>query len=132
MPLGSRLIRLLNRNRAEYARSVHPTADTARRVAYEENISPHRMAKTVVFHSDSGYGMAVVPADSFVDLAELSFILALRNVRLATEDELRKLFPDSDIGAMPPFGNLTAFPPLWMQIWRKRTLLRSTRARTGM
>jgi Ala-tRNA(Pro) deacylase len=110
MPLGSRLRRLLNRNRAEYSRSVHRPADTARQVAYEEGISPHRMAKTVVFHSDNGYGMAVIPADSFVDLGELSFVLALKNVRLATEDELRKLFPDSDVGAMPPFGNLYGIP----------------------
>jgi Ala-tRNA(Pro) deacylase len=110
MPIGTRLSRLLNRSRTEYARSVHRPVDTARQVAYEESISPHRMAKTVVFHSDRGYGMAVVPADTLVDLPELRFVLGLSNVRLATKDELQKLFPDSEVGAMPPFGNLYGIP----------------------
>jgi Ala-tRNA(Pro) deacylase len=32
--------------------------------------------------------------------------LGLSQVRLATEDEVGKLFPDCELGAMPPFGSL--------------------------
>ncbi|MGZ9126056.1 MAG: aminoacyl-tRNA deacylase, partial [Candidatus Binatia bacterium] len=32
--------------------------------------------------------------------------LAARNARLATEDEFIARFPECEIGAMPPFGNL--------------------------
>ena len=110
MPIGSRLERFLNRKSVEYARSVHPRADTARQVAFEEAISPHRMAKTIVFNSDRGFGMAVVPADTFLDLPEIRFVLGLGHIRLATEDELGRLFPDSEVGAMPPFGNLYGMP----------------------
>jgi Ala-tRNA(Pro) deacylase len=110
MPLGTRLENLLHRNHTEYARSVHPRVNTAREVAFEEEISPHRVAKTVVFKSDKGFAMAVVPADANVDLPELSFVLGLSYIRLATEDELRRLFPDSEVGAMPPFGNLYGLP----------------------
>ena len=113
MPIETRLQRLLSRNRAEYAWSVHRPARTARQVAYEEDISPSRMAKTVVFNSESGYGMAVVPANTSVDLLELRFLLGLNRIRLATEDELRNLFPDSEVGAMPPFGNLYGIP-VWV------------------
>jgi Ala-tRNA(Pro) deacylase len=31
-------------------------------------------------------------------------ILGAAEVRLATEDEIAKLFPDCQVGAMPPFG----------------------------
>jgi Ala-tRNA(Pro) deacylase len=85
---------------------IHRPAYTAREVARAEHLAPHRMAKTVVFHSERGYGMAVLPADSYIDLFELRFVLGLDYVRLATEGELRQLFPDSEVGAMPPFGNL--------------------------
>ena len=110
MPIESMLERLLQRNRTEYARSVHPQAYTARQVAFEESISPHRMAKTIVFNSDSGFGMAVIPADMYVDWLELRFIAGLGYTRLATEEELRRLFPDCEVGAMPPFGNLFGLP----------------------
>jgi Ala-tRNA(Pro) deacylase len=113
MPIATRLQRLLSRNRAEYARSIHRPADTAQQVAYEEGISPSRMAKTVVFKSESGYGMAVVPANTCVDLLELRFLLGLHHIDLASEDELGKLFPDSEVGAMPPFGNLYGIP-VWV------------------
>jgi len=110
MPIGSRLQRFLLRNHAEYARSIHPRAYEARQVAFEEDISPHRMAKAVVFQSDRGFGMAVLPADTLLDLLELRFVLGLGHIRLATEDELQRLFPDSEVGAMPPFGNLYGIP----------------------
>src|SRR6266513_934135 len=105
MPIGRRLERLLQRSHTEYARSVHPQAYTARQVAVEEAIAPHRMAKTGVFNSDRGFGMAVGPANTLVDLPEIRYVLGLAHIRLETEDELRLLFPDSEVGAMPPFGN---------------------------
>jgi Ala-tRNA(Pro) deacylase len=89
---------------------VHRPAYTAREVARVEHVAPHRLAKTIVFHSDKGYGMAVLPADSYVDLFELRFVLGLDSVRLATESELRQLFPDNEVGAMAPFGNLYGMP----------------------
>jgi Ala-tRNA(Pro) deacylase len=33
-----------------------------------------------------------------------------RHVRLATEEELRRLFPDCEVGAMPPLGTLYGLP----------------------
>ena len=106
MPIGTRLEKLLLRSHTEYARSIHPRAYTARQVAFEEEISPHRVAKAVVYKGDKGFGMAVVPADALLDLPELQFVLQWSHIRLATEDELRLLFPDCEVGAMPPFGNL--------------------------
>lgn len=110
MPIAEKLRKFLNESHVAYRHSTHCPAYTARGVAYAELISPHRLAKTIVFHGDDGYGMAVLPADSYVDLRELRFVLGLSHVRLATESELKLLFPDTEVGAMPPFGNLYGIP----------------------
>lgn len=36
--------------------------------------------------------------------------LGYKKVNLANEEEFKGLFPDCDIGAMPPFGNLYNIP----------------------
>ena len=101
-----RTLDYLDRDLIHYIHSTHPVAYTAREVAAVEHIPLHKLAKTVVFTSEEGYGMAVVPADSFVDLEQLRMLLGVNVLRLAREDELSELFPDSELGAMPPFGNL--------------------------
>jgi Ala-tRNA(Pro) deacylase len=89
---------------------VHPLAYTAREVASAEHVPAREVAKTVVFLSENGYGMAVLPADSVVDLEQLRLDLGLSRLRLATEGELAELFPPCELGAMPPFGNLFDLP----------------------
>ena len=101
-----RTIEYLNRNGIDYAHSTHPVAYTAREVAAVEHMRPHKVAKAVVFLCEQGYGMAVVPADAFVDFDNLRATMGVEAVRLASEQELHALFPDSELGAMPPFGNL--------------------------
>ena len=54
--------------------------------------------------------MAVLPASWNVDLHRLRTVFATHRVRLATEDEIIGLFPDCELGAMPPFGNLYGLP----------------------
>ena len=64
----------------------------------------HALAKTVVYRSDTGFGMLVLPADGVADLMEVRRLLGLREIRLATEFELAQLFPECDLGAMPPLA----------------------------
>ena len=106
MALLERLLDFLAQSQVAYTHHAHPTAFTAREVASLEHLPPHNFAKTVVFRGDSGYAMAVVPADRKLDLQELRALLGLNHVRLATEAELAGLFCDCELGAMPPFGNL--------------------------
>jgi Ala-tRNA(Pro) deacylase len=54
--------------------------------------------------------MIVVPASKLVDLIEVRPTLGLAQVRLAREEELGMLFPDCELGAMPPLGPLYGFP----------------------
>jgi Ala-tRNA(Pro) deacylase len=104
MPLNERLRSFLDSQHADYTLSVHPKAFTAREVAYAEHLPAREVAKTVVVFGDAEYHMVVIPASKLVDFQELRPALGLSQVRLATEDELNNLFPDCELGAMPPFG----------------------------
>jgi Ala-tRNA(Pro) deacylase len=110
MPILTKLREFLDQNQVDYTHTVHPLAYTAREVASAEHVPAREMAKTVIFLSEQGYGMAVLPADSVVDLEQLRLDLGLSRLRLATEAELSELFPTCELGAMPPFGNLFSLP----------------------
>jgi Ala-tRNA(Pro) deacylase len=110
MAMLQKLMDYLEENKVEYTHTAHPPAYTAREVASAEHVSERSVAKVVVFLSDAGYGMAVVPADSLVDLQEMRALLGFARVRLATEAEIGQLFPDCELGAMPPFGHFAGIP----------------------
>jgi Ala-tRNA(Pro) deacylase len=50
--------------------------------------------------------MGVVRGNDKIDLHFVEDSLGVRKARLATEDEFISRFPECEIGAMPPFGNL--------------------------
>ncbi|MBI4876487.1 MAG: YbaK/EbsC family protein [Acidobacteria bacterium] len=106
MPILAKLREMLDASDVSYTHHVHPLAYTARELASVEHIPTHEVAKVIVFLADPGYGMAVLCGDSLVDVLELRSTLGYQRLRLATEAELAELFPDCELGAMPPFGNL--------------------------
>ena len=110
MPMLEKLLAYLDQNQVKYTRHSHPTAYTAREVASVEHIPAHKIAKTVLFLTENGYGMAVLPGDYMLDLQGLRNLLGASRLRLATESELGELFPDCELGAMGPFGNLCGVP----------------------
>ena len=112
MNVLQRCQKYLREHRINYSHSIHPPAYTARETASAEQMPTHSMAKTVVYQGDNGPGMLVLPADSVVSFGEVLRLLGLKEVRLATEEELTRLFPGSEVGAMPPFGNLYNVPVL--------------------
>jgi Ala-tRNA(Pro) deacylase len=50
--------------------------------------------------------MAIVTGSQKIHLPTVRTSLGVDEVNLATEDEFISRFPDCEIGAMPPFGNL--------------------------
>lgn len=108
--IAQRLQDFLAQNHTSYMHTVHRTAFTARAAAHEDHVPTRAMAKSVVFLADGFFGMAVLPANTHVDLHELRQALGASTLRLATEEELASLFPDVEVGAMPPFGNLYSVP----------------------
>jgi Ala-tRNA(Pro) deacylase len=63
-------------------------------------------AKTVVVHVDDRFAMVVEPAARRLNLGRFKEAVGAERVWLAEEPELNRLFPDCELGAMPPFGNL--------------------------
>ncbi len=108
--IAHRLKQYLDEQRIPYEAHIHRVAYTAQQVAAEEHVPGRMMAKTVILHAGDGFAMAVLPAPMRVDLAALRSALNQPHVRLATEAEFTSLFPDSETGAMPPFGNLYNLP----------------------
>lgn len=75
-------------------------------MAAEEHVPGMAVAKPVVVRTEDTYYMCVLPACCKIDLDALSDQLGVDEVKLADESEMAKLFPDSALGAEPPFGDL--------------------------
>lgn len=88
----------------------HPAAFTAQQVAQVEHVPGMMVAKVVVVFADGQPVMLVVPAPYRVSIGEAGKAIGATVARLATETELAALFPDCQVGAMPPFGNLYDLP----------------------
>jgi Ala-tRNA(Pro) deacylase len=84
----------------------HRPAFTAQEEAAATHIPGGDWAKVVACFIDGEPVEAVVPAPAFVNLARLLELAGGHKIRLAEEEELRRLFPDCEVGAMPPFGPL--------------------------
>jgi Ala-tRNA(Pro) deacylase len=102
----------LDRSGVHYEVSQHVSVFTAQRMAAVEHEPGRFVAKPVIVKADGRYLMCVLPASHRVDLAKLKSQLAAQSVELAQESEIAELFPDCDVGAEPPLGNLHGLPTL--------------------
>lgn len=100
----------LVRHNVPYEQMVHPRAITARQTAHAAHISESKVVKTVVLSIEGRMVMAVLHANEKIDLARLRESLGVQNARLCTEREFKDRFPDCEVGAMPPFGDLYRMP----------------------
>jgi Ala-tRNA(Pro) deacylase len=110
MSIAPSLHAYLNRERVHYDVLPHPAAFRALTVAQMLKTPEKEMAKVVIVKVDTRFVMTALPASWKVDLHRLRAVFAGHQVRLATEGEITDLFPDCELGAMPPFGNLYRIP----------------------
>lgn len=101
-----RLMDYLDQNGVKYVVIHHSQAFTAREVAVSAHIPGKEVAKTVIVKVDGKPTMVVLPASQMIDMSMLRKALGASSVVLATESEFNNLFPECEVGAMPPFGNL--------------------------
>ncbi|RPJ52662.1 MAG: YbaK/EbsC family protein [Acidobacteria bacterium] len=105
MPV-KKLKEFLDENRVKYVTISHSLAYTAQEIAATAHIPGKELAKTVIIRADGRMAMAVLPASLKVDFDLLADATGAKKIELATEREFKQLFPDCELGAMPPFGNL--------------------------
>jgi len=105
MPV-KKLKQFLDENQVKYVCITHSKAYTAQEVAASAHVPGRVMAKVVIVELDGVMAMAVLPANRKIVLQDLRDVTGSEQVRFATEQVFQSRFPDCEIGAMPPFGNL--------------------------
>ena len=105
MPI-QKLREFLDSHNVRYAMVSHSGAYTAEQTADSAQIPAKELAKTVMVKIDGKMAMAVLPASHQVDFDLLKEATGAATIELASEGEFQGLFPECDVGAMPPFGNL--------------------------
>jgi len=105
MPI-QKLKEFLDSHNVKYVTISHSSAFTAHETAASANVPVKELAKTVMVKIDGKMAMAVLPASSKVDFDLLKKVMGSGKVEIASEKEFKDMFPECEIGAMPPFGNL--------------------------
>ncbi len=111
MALNERLQRFLDAQGVRYQVLAHREVFTAQEVAAASDVSGRHVAKVLIARDETGSPvMVVLPAPCRVSLPAVQDAIGARKLSLASELEFEALFPDCDLGAMPPFGGLYGMP----------------------
>ena len=105
-----RSIEILRTNNVPYEEITHSPAYTSEQTAHAAHISGKRITKSVIIEIDGEMAIAVLHVDEHVDLTRLRDLTGAKEVRLVSEQEFLERFPDCEMGAIPPFGNLYDMP----------------------
>jgi Ala-tRNA(Pro) deacylase len=109
MPV-SKLKEFLEEHKVRYETIAHSPTYTSQKTAASAHVPGKELAKTVVIKVDGKLAMAVLPAPMQVDFRRLGQGIGGAKVELAAEADFRDQFPECEVGAMPPFGNLYGMP----------------------
>ena len=107
---ATKLKAFLDNHGVRYVNIRHSVAFTASEVAESVHVKGRDFAKTVIVKIGHMMAMVVLPASRRIVLHDLREMLGSNELRLATEAEFKGAFPDCEVGAMPPFGNLYGMP----------------------
>lgn len=109
MPISATLHECLRIKDAPYDVVHHAYSHSSAETAAAAHVPGDRLAKTVVLEDEHGYVAAVLPSTHAVRLSEL-WAKTGRHLTLAKEADMRELFKDCDIGALPPVGTAYGMP----------------------
>jgi Ala-tRNA(Pro) deacylase len=102
----SMVAELLRRERMPHTAFRHPPAYSAQKGAAASHIPGRCWAKVVICIADGQPTQAVLPAHYTVDLEQLRELAGAATLRVAREAEVAELYPECEVGAMPPFGTV--------------------------
>lgn len=114
MTVSERLKSLFEEKNVDYELMVHSESYTAQEKAAGMHVPGAQLAKVVMTRADGKLAMLVISADQNIDFNKAREVLGAKEVTLAKEEDFGDLFPDCDLGAMPPFGNLYDIP-VWVE-----------------
>lgn len=112
MAIAITLKSYLDSHDVEYDTVEHPHTESAVDSAKSAHVPAHQMAKAVVLEDNDGYIVSVLPSNNRLNLGWVNEELQ-RELKLATEPELKKLFKDCETGAVPALSNAYGLQVIW-------------------
>lgn len=109
MSIVHRLKGYLDNHHIQYENIPHRESHTALEMVHALKVLEKDLAtvvKSLIVKVRDGFVMIALAASDKVDLTQLKAVMQTRPIRLATEEECQALFPDCDLGNLPPFGKL--------------------------
>lgn len=103
MSLSPTIADYLSRHGTPYGLEHHLHSQCSQETALEAGIDEEALAKSVVLEDDLGFVLAVLPASRRLELDKVREELG-RALRVSPEQEMAQLFPDCELGAVPPIG----------------------------
>lgn len=100
----------LDKQHVNYTCIQHSPAFTAQEVAASAHVSGKNLAKIVMIKVGDKLAMMVLPAHDHVNFGALKAATGQKDIDLASESTFKGQFPECEVGAMPPFGNLYNVP----------------------
>jgi len=117
MAVPQRIRDYLDSQYVPYETLHHSQAFTAQEVAHSLHVSGKKCVKAVVASGDNKLVIVVMPASHRLNFQELKAALKANQLEMLVERELVDLFPDCDLGAVPPLGNLYG-----IEVWVDRAV----------
>lgn len=112
MAIADKLRVYLKEQEARYSLHRHPHTASSMETAEAAHVPGDCLAKGVILKDAAGFLLVVVPSDYHVELARLNQLLK-REMQMAEEDELARLFGDCEAGAVPPIGFAYGVDTIW-------------------
>lgn len=104
-PLFHKIIALLEKSQVKFGVVDHEPVFTSEEAARVRGTKLCQGAKALVLFGDKKPLMIVVPADQRLSFSKAKKSLGIKDLRMATSDEVYNLL-GVEIGSVPPFGNL--------------------------
>ena len=105
MSISASIMNTLTSSHTDYEVLAHPKSYSSAQTADAAHVPDDHIAKGVLLKDATDYLLVVIPASQWVDLRRLQDELG-RDLQLATETEIERLFMDCEAGAIPPLGDV--------------------------
>lgn len=106
MAISTKVKSYLEQEHVVYQILEHSLAFTAMEIAGAQHVPGKQFIKAVIVKADGQYIMCVLSSTHRIDFDRLKKLTASQEIYLAKESETADLFPDFELGAEPPFGQL--------------------------
>lgn len=112
MTVATTLDSFLSNRACRYDTVEHRYSTTTAEAGISSDIPLKQVAKAVVLHDRNHYLVAAIPAMNMLVLPEVERLIGC-HAELATEPELKRLFSDCDVGAIPAMGQAYGLNVIW-------------------